>query len=110
MKRIKTFQIFESARFDENKLEKFLERFPENATKWWQATDELSDVYAWITSAYNEQHEDEPEKHLKSIGRDNCKTPSEWNTKYKMAIREGIKKLSPRQKDDLFAFFGFLNK
>lgn len=72
---------------DRARLERFLGEFPDNATCWSQATDELPAMYRWIS---------DDGKRFPVVGRDNCKTPAEWNQKYKAAIREGYDKLDHR--------------
>lgn len=101
MKHVKLFEGFlnESATFSPEKLGAFLDKFPDNATSWSQATSELPDMYEWITSSFNQWREDEPESHLKPVGRDNCKTPSDWNKKYKEAILIGLNKFNADQKN-----------
>ena len=69
-------------------LERFLSEFPSNAKSWAQATDELPDLYVWLAE----------ELHLPPVGRANCRTPSQWNTKYKAAIRAAVKKLNADQR------------
>lgn len=66
------------------RLERFLAQFPDDATSWAQATDELPDMYVWIS---------ERGKRFPPVGRENCHTPAEWNQKYKAAIRECFAKL-----------------
>lgn len=101
MKHIKLFEGFlnESATFDPEKLGNFLDKFPDNTTSWAQATDELPDMYQWMTSMFNEWHEDEESIHFKPVGRDKCKTPSEWNKKYKEAILLGLNKFTADQRN-----------
>lgn len=100
-KHIKLFEQFlnESNKFNSAKLDKFLDKFPNDSKSWSQATEELADMYVWITDNFNEWNEDNSEIWLKPVGRKNCKTPSEWNTKYKAAIIEGLSKMKNHQKD-----------
>lgn len=101
MKHINLFEQFlnESNKLNIDKFNKFLDKFPNDAKSWQYATDELPDMYMWMTDTFNEWHEDNPEMWLKPVGRDNCKNPSEWNTKYKTAILAGLEKFKPHQKD-----------
>jgi hypothetical protein len=71
-------------------LESFLAEFPDDATCWSKATDELPTMYQHLAKATG----------LPPVGRENCQTPSEWNTKYKAAIRRAFEKLSPQQIED----------
>lgn len=67
------------------RLETFLAQFPDDATGWEQATDELPDMVAWLGG--------------KRIGCDaSCSTPSEWNQKHKAVIRVKTKCLSAVQR------------
>jgi hypothetical protein len=74
----------------EEKLEKFLAGFPDNATCWSQATDELPDMYRWISA---------DGARFPPVGRENCHTPAEWNQKYKAAIRAGYSQLNETDKE-----------
>lgn len=77
-------------------LETFLAQFPDNAESWAQATDELPDMYRWISKNG---------ERFPPVGRENCRTPAEWNQKYKAAIREHFNDLSDVEKDELFKTF-----
>lgn len=79
-----------------DKLERFLAEFPDNATSWAQATDELPDLYRWISKNG---------ERFPSVGRDNCRTPAEWNQKYKAAIRSGFSKLDEKTQTEMFRVF-----
>ncbi len=67
------------------RLARFMEEFPSKAKSWAQATDELPDVYYEMS--------DRGER-FSPVGKINCKTPSEWNTKYKAAIWKAFKQMS----------------
>ncbi len=108
MKNIKSyFELFEAANNNEDKLEKFLATFPDDAKSWSQATQEISDMYHWMTTQYNEWMETET---LKPVGMKTLKTPSEWNTKYKNAIRAAIKLFDKDQKKKFYEQFSSLIK
>ncbi len=108
MKNIKSYsELFEATNNNEDKLEKFLSTFPDDAKSWAQATQTLSDMYHWMTENYNEWTETET---LKSVGMKTIKTPSEWNTKYKNAIREAIKIFDAEQKKKFYKQFKSLIK
>ena len=79
-----------------DRLERFLAKFPDNATSWTQATDELPDLYCWIS---------DDGARFPPVGRVNCLTPAEWNQKYKAAIRSGFAKLDDKTKGEMFTFF-----
>ncbi len=71
------------------RLENFLARFPDNAACWSKATDELPDMYLWLS---------EKGTRFPPVGRENCHTPAEWNQKYKAAIREAIDKIDEKRR------------
>lgn len=79
-----------------DRLEQFLAKFSDNPTSWAEATDELPDLYRWISKNG---------ERFPSVGRDNCHTPTEWNQKYKAAIRSGFSKLDNKMKAEMFDYF-----
>ncbi|WP_317899440.1 hypothetical protein [Aurantibacillus circumpalustris] len=87
-------------------LNAFLNKFPDDAKCWSKATDELPDLYYWMTQFYNEMNYENPAVYLKPVGRYDCKTPSERNTKYKLAIREAFKKFNESHKKSLTEAYG----
>jgi hypothetical protein len=87
-------------------VNRFLDGFPDDTASWAEATDELPDLYAWLTKSWNEICGAEM---LLPVGRENCKTPSEWNQKYKAAIRRAMTEVSFALIYDLrmtFSWFG----
>lgn len=83
-------------------LENFLNKFPDDATTWDQATDELPDMYHWMTQYLNDVRE---KVILMPVGRGNVKTPSEWNTKYKAAIRKALSLFDDHEKEAFYRKF-----
>jgi hypothetical protein len=79
-------------------LETFLAGFPDEADSWAKATDELPDMYGWISA---------DGQRFPSVGRDNCRTPAEWNQKYKAAIRAGFAQLDKKTKDAFAKRFSY---
>lgn len=77
-------------------LESFLASFPDDARSWAQATDELPTMYAWLAEQLG----------LAPVGRENCRTPSQWNTKYKAAIRGAVRSLTTEQRRRFDERFG----
>ncbi len=67
------------------RLTRFLKGFPSNTTSWAQATDELPTVYVEMSDGGTR---------FPPVGKISCKTPSEWNTKYKAAIWKAFKQMS----------------
>ena len=59
------------------KIEKFLEQFPKDATSWARATDEVRDL-ARTSREYLENYEGVI---VKPVDFMHIKTPAEWNTK-----------------------------
>lgn len=78
------------------RLARFLKRFPNNATSWAQATDEPADIYVQMS---------ERGTRFPPVGKVNCKTPSEWNTKYKAAIWKAFAKMSDRELEAVDRYF-----
>lgn len=79
------------------KAEKFLSNFPDNATSWAQATDEIRDMARTAKDYYNEITLDvssEDPKGLKPLDFKKLKTPSQWNTQGKKYIRDAYKKMN----------------
>ncbi|MFR9620903.1 MAG: hypothetical protein SNH63_06775 [Rikenellaceae bacterium] len=79
------------------KLEKYLERFPINATSWSQATDEIRDLARTI----RELLEDYQGIIVEPIDFRAIKTPSEWNKQGRIFI---VKNFTIMNKDAKNAF------
>ena len=59
-----------------NKIEKFLEQFPTNATSWSQATDEVYDL-ARTSREFLDEYDDVK---VEAVDATTLRTPAEWNT------------------------------
>ncbi len=73
------------------KINSFLNKFPDDATSWKQATDEVRDISRVARETYNEEtlnvsHEDK--KAMKSLNFNSFTTPSKWNTEGKKFIKK----------------------
>jgi hypothetical protein len=90
------------------KLNKFISKFPDNATSWADATDEIRDMASKVRQYYNEYvldvNQDDPTA-LKPLNFKQFTTPSEWNTKGKQYIIDTFNKLTPDGKKDYFEYF-----
>lgn len=78
-------------------LELLFSKFPDNATSWRQATDELADFYNYMRFSTDSK--------LEPVKRRDMKTPSEWNTKYKAAILTAFDKLNDYEKKEIRKHF-----
>jgi len=91
-----------------SKIEKFLKKFPDNATSWKEATDEIRDMARTAKEYYNELVLDvlkDDEKALKPLDFKSIKTPSEWNKKGKEYIRNVFNKLNTQGKEEFIEYF-----
>ncbi|MDE3097322.1 MAG: hypothetical protein KGK07_15145 [Chloroflexota bacterium] len=79
------------------RLARFLKQFPSNAKSWAQATDEPKDIYYEMS---------EHGTRFPPVGKINCKTPSEWNTKYKAAIWKAFRAMSDDELAQVDRAFG----
>ena len=75
-----------------NKIEKFLEQFPTDATSWVQATDEVRD----LARASREMLDEYDDVQVDSIYFPDTKDPAEWNTKAREAILRSYDMMRPR--------------
>ena len=90
------------------KLETYMAKFPDNATSWRQATDEMRDLARRVRMAYNElvlKVTDPDEQGIEAINFKMIATPSEWNTKAKQQIRILWGPLSPRTQEQITKYF-----
>jgi hypothetical protein len=74
----------------DKKLNDFINQFPDNATNWSQATDEIRDLCRGCRESYNELvlNVVEGEKgYIDALDFRSFKTPSQWNTEAKKMIR-----------------------
>lgn len=84
-------------------LENFLNGFPNNATNWGQATDEVRDIARIVRQAHNELDLDlceGDEGTVEALDFRSFKTPSEWNTKAKAQINETWAKMGSWAKEN----------
>lgn len=78
----------------------FLSLFPDNATKWSQATDEVRDFARWSKEYINEfdldllQEEVEAGKGRQPLDFTKLDTPSKWNTQSKKYVYESMQLMS----------------
>ncbi len=75
-------------------LKKFLDKFPNNAKSWADATDEVRDIARTAKEYYNELEG----KNIQPCDFRSMKTPSEWNTKGKAYIFKVYDKMNPKTK------------
>lgn len=85
----------------ELELLKFLQQFPNNATSWSQATDEVRDICRAVRQTYNTVDlcltADSPNG-LQALNFYSFKQPSEWNTEGKKFIFGTLRKMSNKSK------------
>lgn len=74
------------------KIEKFLEQFPTDATSWRQATDEVRD----LARASREMLDEYDDVQVDSIYFPDIKDPAEWNTRAREAVMRNYDMMSPR--------------
>jgi hypothetical protein len=82
----------------EEKLEVYFKQFPDDATSWRQATDEIKDIARASRMALN----DIDNKEIEPLDFKSLTTPSEWNTKGKEYTRESIKMMSDDAKSEFY--------
>ena len=75
-----------------NKIEKFLEQFPIDATSWVQATDEVRD----LARASREMLDEYDDFKVEAVDFTATRTPAEWNTKAREAILRNYDLMRPR--------------
>ena len=75
-----------------NKIEKFLEQFPTDATSWSQATDEIRD----LSRASREMLNEYDDIQVEAVDFTATRTPAEWNTKAREAILRNYDLMRPR--------------
>ena len=81
-------------------IEKFLSRFPKNATSWAQATDEVRD----LSRMSREYLEDLDEVIVEAVKFRDC-TPSEWNTQGRESIMANFDRMSAYAKGAFYTRF-----
>ena len=75
-----------------NKIEKFLEQFPTDATSWSQATDEIRD----LSRASREMLNEYDDIKVEAVDFTTIRTPAEWNTLGREAILRNYDMMRPR--------------
>ena len=75
-----------------NKIERFLDKFPTNATSWREATDEVRD----LARASREMLDEYDDVQVDSIYFPDIKDPAEWNTRAREAVMRNYDMMTPR--------------
>ena len=75
-----------------NKIERFLDKFPTNATSWREATDEVRD----LARASREMLDEYDDIKVEAVDFTAIRTPAEWNTLGREAIIRNYDMMSPR--------------
>ena len=75
-----------------NKIERFLDKFPTNATSWREATDEVRD----LARASRDMLDEYDDIKVDAVDFTAAKTPAEWNTKAREAILRNYNMMRPR--------------
>lgn len=86
------------------KNEKFLKRFPKNATSWSQATDEVRDM----ARTARELLEECEGVIVEPVDFRAVKTPAEWNTKGREFILTNFDRMADRTKERFYVYFSEL--
>ena len=87
----------------DKRIKNYMAEFPNNATSWAQATDEIRDLAHSVRTTYNECREAD----IKSLNFRSFKKPSDWNTNAKKQINQIWKKLTPGEKISVFETLPF---
>ncbi len=83
------------------KIEKFLEKFPKDATSWGDATDEIRD----LSRESREYLEECDGVEVEPVDFQACKTPAEWNTRGRESILANFDKMHPETQQRFFNRF-----
>ena len=75
-----------------NKIERFLDKFPTNATSWREATDEVRD----LARASREMLDEYDDITVEAVDFTAIRTPAEWNTLGREAILSNYDMMRPR--------------
>ncbi len=75
-----------------NKIERFLDKFPTNATSWREATDEVRD----LARASREMLDEYDDIKVEAVDFTAIRTPAEWNTRAREAVMRNYDMMSPR--------------
>ena len=74
------------------KIEKFLEKFPTDATSWREATDEVRD----LAQASREMLDEYDDIKVEAVDFTAIRTPAEWNTRAREAVMRNYDMMRPR--------------
>ena len=75
-----------------NKIERFLDKFPTNATSWREATDEVRD----LARASREMLDEYDDITVEAVDFTAIRTPAEWNTRAREAVMRNYDMMTPR--------------
>ena len=75
-----------------NKIERFLDKFPTNATSWREATDEVRD----LARASREMLGEYDDITVEAVDFTAIRTPAEWNTRAREAVMRNYDMMRPR--------------
>ena len=84
-----------------NKIERFLDKFPTNATSWREATDEVRD----LARASREMLDEYDDITVEAVDFTAIRTPAEWNTLGREAILRNYDMMRPRMQMLFFERF-----
>lgn len=82
-------------------IERFLEKFPKNATNWSQATDEVRDM----ACKAREMLEEYEGVVVEPVNFRAIKTPAEWNTEGREFILTNFDRMADRTKERFYDCF-----
>ena len=86
-----------------NKIERFLEQFPTDATSWVQATDEVRD----LARASREMLDEYDDIKVEAVDFTAIRTPAEWNTRAREAVMRNYDMMRPRTQMLFFERFEY---
>lgn len=89
-----------------SKIEKFLEKFPTDATSWLQATDEVRDL-SRTSREFLAEYDDVK---VEAVDFTTIKTPAEWNAKGRESILRNYDLMRPRTQLLFYERFSWLKK
>lgn len=98
---MKKQKIFESLFMESNdqefmdKLEQFMDKYPDDANSWSEATDEMKDLARIARETYNETSSNT----IEPLNFRSFRYPSEWNSESKKFVRETYQKMSKEGKE-----------
>ena len=75
-----------------NKIERFLDKFPTNATSWREATDEVRD----LAQVSREMLDEYDGIKVEAVDFTATRTPAEWNTRAREAVMRNYDMMRPR--------------